>query len=163
LAFHGDCEPASSAAKDRRRQKVEWYTRWARPACGLVWTSTALVKQELFAHFVLITLNRLFANRADLELNSGQRSPSGPNEASPQHKTNFKNAIHVLERGLEELLLLQERMKGVVQRVFRTVLARHQRVRPNRSYVRRSMRPATKWKLSKEKKQAQKAAATTLA
>ena len=27
------------------------------------------VKQELFAHFVLITMNRLFANRADLDLN----------------------------------------------------------------------------------------------
>ena len=27
------------------------------------------VKQEIFAHFVLVTLNRLFANRADVELN----------------------------------------------------------------------------------------------
>jgi len=121
------------------------------------------VKQELFAHFVLITLNRLFTNRADLELNPGQRSPSGPDEAAPPRKTNFKNAIHVLERSLEELLLLQQQMKDVVQRVFSTILARHQRVRPNRSYVRRSMRPHTKWKLSKEKKRAQKAAATSLA
>jgi hypothetical protein len=54
-------------------------------------------------------------------------------------------------------------MKGVVQRVFLTVLARHQRVRPNRSYARRSMRPHTKWTLTKEKRQAQTAAATTLA
>ncbi len=34
------------------------------------------VKQELFAHFVLITLNRLFANRADQALQQGPRSPS---------------------------------------------------------------------------------------
>jgi hypothetical protein len=121
------------------------------------------VKQELFAHFVLITLNRLFTNRADLELNPHQRSPSAPDEAAPQRKTNFKNAIHVLERGLEELLLLHEQLKGVVQRVFLTVLARHQRVRPNRSYVRRSMRPHTKWALTKEKRQARKAAAATFA
>jgi hypothetical protein len=121
------------------------------------------VKQELFAHFVLITLNRLFTNRTDLELNPVQRSPSGPDEASPQRKTNFKNAIHVLERGLEELLLLHDQMKDVVQRVFLAILARHQRVRPNRSHVRRSMRPQTKWKLSKEKKRAQEAAATSLA
>lgn len=117
------------------------------------------VKQELFAHFVLITLNRLFTNRADLELNPDQRSPSAPEETAPQRKTNFKNAIHVLERGLEELLLLHEQMKDVVQRVLRTVVSRHQRVRPNRSYVRRSMRPHTKWTMTKEKRQAQKAAA----
>jgi len=119
------------------------------------------VKQELFAHFVLITLNRLFTNRADIELNPRRGSPSTPDENVPQRKSNFKNAIHVLERGLEELLLLHEKMKGVVQRVFLTVLARHQRVRPNRSYARRSMRPHTKWTLTKEKRQAQKAAAAT--
>jgi hypothetical protein len=121
------------------------------------------VKQELFAHFVLITLNRLFTNRADLELNPRQPSASAPEKDAPKLKTNFKNAIHVLERGLEELLLLHHRIKGVVRRVFLTVLARHQRVRPNRSYVRRSMRPHTKWALTKEKRQAQKAAAATFA
>lgn len=123
------------------------------------------VKQELFAHFVLITLNRLFANRADSELNSGPGSPAfDPDEAtSPQRKTNFKHCMHVLERSLEELLLLHQQMTSVVQRVFRSILARHQRVRPNRSYVRRSMRPHTKWTLTKEKRRAQKAAATTLA
>ena len=121
------------------------------------------VKQELFAHFVLITLNRLFTNRADLELNPRRGTSSAPDEDAPQRNTNFKNAIHALERGLEELLLLHEKMMGVVQRVFLTVLARHQRVRPNRSYARRSMRPHTKWTLTKEKRQAQKAAAATLA
>ncbi len=120
------------------------------------------VKQELFAHFVLITLNRLFTNRADLELNPHQPSASAPDTAAPQRKTNFKNAIHVLERGIEELLLLHQRMKGVVQRVFLTVLARHQRVRPNRSFVRRSMRPHTKWALTKENRQARKAVTATL-
>jgi hypothetical protein len=34
------------------------------------------VKQELFAHFVLITMNRLFANRADTEINSHQGTAS---------------------------------------------------------------------------------------
>jgi len=116
------------------------------------------VKQEIFAHFVLITLNRLFANRADIELNPGPASNSqNPNPASPVHQTNFKNCIHVLERGIEELLLLHERIRGVVQRIFASILARHQRVRPNRSFIRRSMRPETKWHPSKEKRKAQKA------
>jgi hypothetical protein len=118
------------------------------------------VKQEIFAHFVLITLNRLFANRADIELNSDPASTcQSPGSAPPNRKTNFKNCIHVLERGIEELLFLQKRIRGVVQRVFRTILARHHRVRPNRSFLRRSMRPETKWHPSKEKKQAQKAQA----
>ena len=115
------------------------------------------VKQEIFAHFVLLTLNRLFANRADVELNPGGTSTSpSPGLASPDRQTNFKNCIHVLDRGLEELLLLHVRIRGVLQRLFLTILARYQRVRPNRSFIRRSMRPETKWHPSKEKRKALK-------
>jgi len=115
------------------------------------------VKQEIFAHFVLITLNRLFANQANLELNPTPASNSqGPGPASPVRQTNFKNCVHVLERGLEELLLLHQRIRGVLQRIFPTICARHQRVRPNRSFIRRSMRPQTKWQPIKKKKQTQR-------
>jgi len=130
------------------------------------------VKQELFAHFVLVTMNRLFANRADTELNPCQTStPLDPHDspnrapstaAVPGRKTNFKNCIHVLERSLEELLLLHQRIKGAVQRAFRAIVAQHQRIRPNRSYPRRSMRPDTKWHPSKEKKRSPKAATSLL-
>jgi len=120
------------------------------------------VKQEIFAHFVLVTLNRLFANRTDIELNAGSASTTStsqsPGPALPIRQTNFKNCIHVLERGLAELLLLHQRIRGVVQRIFTTILGRHQRVRPNRSFIRRSLRPETKWRSSNEKKQSQKAA-----
>src|SRR5437867_989412 len=116
------------------------------------------VKQEIFAHFVLITLNRLFANRADIELNSeGTSNPQSSGPGPVGRKTNFKNCIHVFEQGLEELLLFQRRITDVVQRLFRTIVGRYQRVRPNRSFIRRSMRPETKWQPSKEKRQAQKA------
>jgi hypothetical protein len=120
------------------------------------------VKQEIFAHFVLVTLNRLFANRTDIELNAGSASTTStsqiPDPALPVRQTNFKNCIHVLERGLAELLLLHQRIRGVVQRIFTTILGRNQRVRPNRSFVRRSLRPETKWRSSNEKKRSQKAA-----
>lgn len=115
------------------------------------------VKQEIFAHFVLVTLNRLFANRADIELNPGRAGTShSPGHDSPQRQINFKNCIHVLDRGLEELLLLHERIRSVVLQFFRTILGRNQRVRPNRSFIRRSMRPETKWHPSKEKRKAKK-------
>jgi hypothetical protein len=114
------------------------------------------VKQEIFAHFVLVTLNRLFANRADIELNPGPAGTSQSPDHASHRQTNFKNCIHVLDRGLEELLLLHERIRGVVQQFFRTILGRNQRVRPNRSFIRRSMRPETKWHPSKEKRKAKK-------
>jgi len=120
------------------------------------------VKQELFAHFVLITMNRLFANRADAELNPSQPSTSQDlrdscgaavsTATALRRRTNFKNCVHVLERSLEELLLLHGRMKEAVQRAFHAIVGQHQRVRPNRSYPRRSMRPDTRWRPSKEKK-----------
>ena len=103
----------------------------------------------------------LAANRADIELNAGPAStlstPHSPGLDSAVHQTNFKNCIHVLDRGLEELLLLHQRIQGVVERIFTTILGRHQRVRPNRSFIRRSLRPETKWRPSKEKIKAQKA------
>ncbi len=128
------------------------------------------VKQELFAHFVLITMNRLFANRADSELNPSEpptsadlrdASSGAPSAATaPGRKTNFKNCVHVLERSLEELLLLHVRMKGAVQRAFHAIVGQHQRIRPNRSYPRRSMRPETRWRPSKDKKPPQKVIAS---
>jgi hypothetical protein len=116
------------------------------------------VKQELFAHFVLITMNRLFANRADLELNSPPTSPpSHPDprsDSSPsaQRKTNFKNCIHVIQRNLEELVLLQYRIQVTVQRTFRAIVSRYQRSRPQRAFPRRSLRPNTKWHSRTENK-----------
>jgi hypothetical protein len=54
----------------------------------------------------------------------------------------------------------EARMKSAVQRAFQAIVGQYQRIRPNRSYVRRSMRPETKWHPSKEKKRDQKAAAS---
>jgi len=118
------------------------------------------VKQEVFAQFVLITMNRLFANRADIALNADDplgrsdectdQEPS--NKTKTRLQTNFKNCIHVLSRSLEELLLLKKSMRSIVQRAFDAIAGQYQRVRPNRSYSRQSLRPDPRWRLSKEKK-----------
>lgn len=133
------------------------------------------VKQEIFAHFVLITMNRLFANRADNELNPASTSnpstqhfwPSMPDEdngAVQKLKTNFKNCIHVVAQNLEELLFLHRRVEKVVQRVFDSVVGRYQRARPGRSYVRKSLRPESKWHpagTKKKKRQNKEQSVTT--
>lgn len=121
------------------------------------------IKQEVFAHFVLITMSRLFANQADDQLNPNvstdlptlQAPPSAtPGEtdaAKAKLKTNFKNCIHVFARSLEQLLILRERVATVVQKVFKCIVGQYQRVRPGRSYPRKSMRPDPRWRPSKNK------------
>jgi hypothetical protein len=119
------------------------------------------VKQELYAHFVLITMNRLFANQADIDLNPNDSShglgphPDGSpdsNNTEPRLQTNFKNCIHAVVRGLEELLLVHDRVVASVQHVFRLVVGRRQRTRPGRSYPRKSMKPHTRWRSSTKNK-----------
>ncbi|MBW2570311.1 MAG: IS4 family transposase [Deltaproteobacteria bacterium] len=118
------------------------------------------VKQEIFAHFVLITMNRIFANQADSDLNQPNDSTINLTDTknfslkSPMHaiKTNFKNCIHVFSRSIEELLLLQTKMSSVVERVYHFIIGRNQKERPGRSYSRKSMRPESKWRPSEKKK-----------
>lgn len=114
------------------------------------------VKQEIFAHFALVTMNRIFANRTDADLNESNDSVD-PAANTTEHeqplltermckiKTNFKNCIHVFARSIEELLLLQTKIDTVVERVYHFIIGRNQKERPGRSYARKSMRPETKW------------------
>lgn len=121
------------------------------------------VKQELFAHFVLITLNRLFSNHADQQLNPAgtaslpmPQDPSGKPDASGRAmrkiKTNFKNCVHVLTRHLEPLLILHAEIENALERAFRFIAGHYQRVRPDRSYPRKSMKPQSKWRPPNKKK-----------
>ena len=128
------------------------------------------VKQEIYAHFALISMNRLFANHADSELN--QNTETTEDEAPRSYesllfanqtekiKTNFKNCIHVFSRKFEELLILGKRFETAVQQAFETIVKHHQKVRPNRSYPRRSQKPISKWMPSNQTKQKKKTTAT---
>lgn len=112
------------------------------------------VKQEIFAHFVLVTMNRIFANQSEIDLNPPGRTL---NQADSDHplgrlKTNFKNCIQVFTRSMEPLLFLHAQMKAAIERVFHFVRGRHQTERPGRSYPRKSMRPDTKWHARRESK-----------
>jgi hypothetical protein len=118
------------------------------------------VKQEIFAHFFLITLNRLFANHADIELNPDWAPTSASTPGSSDLQTNFKNCTHVVDRSLESIFLPDRQIRTLFSTLLHTIHRRHYRNRPHRSFVRRSMRPLTKWRLSKEKMQAQKAQKT---
>ena len=119
------------------------------------------VKQEIFAQFVLITMNRLFTNRADIALNADDSfdhsnvcpdQQTANDETKTRLQTNFKNCIHVLSRSLEELLLLEKSMRSIVQRAFDVIAGQYQKVRPNRSYPRQSLQPDSRWRSSNVKR-----------
>jgi hypothetical protein len=118
------------------------------------------VKQEIFAHFALITMNRIFANKADIDLNLSISSDTNikehENSALKQQthkiKTNFKNCIHVFSRNMEELLFLKTKINTVVERAYHFIIGRNQKERPERSYERKSMKPNPNWRPPKKKK-----------
>ena len=103
--------------------------------------SERLVKQELFAHFNLIAMTRLFTNR-DAERCQAARQPDG--KAAPQ--ANFKHSLAALAQHLEGLLLRHSAYVGeTLERICAWVGTGRRKPRPNRSYQRRSLQPAPKW------------------
>ena len=97
------------------------------------------VKQELYAHFVLIALTRLFTNRGEAGINACL-ADNGKMQA------NFKNSLAVVARNIEDLLLKQAAvLSETVTRIVAGIAACRQRLRPNRSYERRSRKPVGKW------------------
>ena len=106
------------------------------------------IKQELFAHLVLITMNRLFANEAERALNqSDDQGSNQPPEgdATSRLQVNFKNCIHVVGRNLEPLLVDPGRATDATAATYILIPRRHQTIRPGRHYERRSLRPDPKW------------------
>lgn len=106
------------------------------------------VKQELFAHFILITLTRIFSNHSEDHFNASSCSKN-----NKETKANFKNALVTMARHIEGLLLLQtELVSKTINTIIESISWCRQKVRPNRSYDRRSRKPIGKWKPPKPAK-----------
>ena len=104
------------------------------------------VKQELFAHFVLLTLNRILANHAEAGLNDNNAAKSD----ARRFRVNIKNALVTLARHLEELFLRQARLTcETLNTVIDALGFCRQKTRPGRKYPRVSMKPVGKWRPSK--------------
>lgn len=108
------------------------------------------VKQELFAHFVIITLCRIFSNQIDDVLLLRTNT-----DKSEKVKANFKNCLITIARSIEELFLQQiTHIKNTITRITSSIMTCVQKERPNRSYVRQSHKVIKKWKPGKGKKKA---------
>ena len=99
------------------------------------------VKQELYACFTLITMTRLFANHGEDHLNGGL-----PNDGKPLMQTNFKHGLAAVAANIESLLLQHaSALRETVTRIVGEIVRCRQRLRPGRSYERRSRKPVGKW------------------
>ena len=106
------------------------------------------VKQELFAHFILITLTRFFSNHSEDKFNS-EHSVKENNV----FKANFKNGLITVARKIESLFLQQaELLSKTISDITASISSCRQRLRSNRSYERRSRKPIGKWKAPKPAK-----------
>lgn len=100
------------------------------------------VKQELFAHFVLMTLTRIFSNHSEDNFNSKSST-----DEKPKIKANFKNCLMTVARNIEGLLLQQAALVSeTINHIVATISLCRQKLRPGRSYDRRSRKPIGKWK-----------------
>jgi len=107
------------------------------------------VKQELFAHFVLITMNRLCSNKAEDQFSKILSPLSKRDESISKIKVNFKNCLATVSRHLEEIMFVPVNcVREVIQQIVGSISRYRQKVRPNRSYLRKSMKPIKKWRTS---------------
>jgi len=109
------------------------------------------IKQELFAHFALITMNRIFANKTEHGFKEIESQSNPQKKENPEKfKANLKNSLITMARNLEGLFI---RHVNLVTKVINTILTSvsscRQKKRLNRKYDRVSMKPVGKWKPSK--------------
>lgn len=104
------------------------------------------IKQELYAHFVMITLSRIFSNHIEDDFQKAAHDESEHNI-----RVNMKNCLITVSRNLEILFIQQNRMlKKCISNMVNSIRSCRQKVRPNRSYKRLSKKPYGKWQASKK-------------
>jgi hypothetical protein len=109
------------------------------------------VKHEIYGHFLLINLARMFEtdarNSPSCEGRQAQSlcTASWP-KAGKTLKINFKHCLAVVGRHLEELVLTPGRsMAGWLDKAMAVVARIRQRSRPGRRYPRLSFKPRPRW------------------
>lgn len=111
------------------------------------------VKQELFAHFVLITINRLCSNESENMISKMMHYNKDKTQSTTKFQVNFKNCLSTVSRHLEEIMFLPIRcVKNVMETLMNSVSRYRQKVRPDRSYPRKSMKPIKKFRSQKTEK-----------
>jgi hypothetical protein len=100
------------------------------------------VRQEVYAQLALVTLNRIFTNHTD----DNHKVKNKLTTSNIKTLTNFKNSVCAFTRNIECLLIGTAQMleQGLFN-LLNTVARRYQKRPPNRSYLRVSRTPQSKW------------------
>ena len=96
------------------------------------------IKQEIYAHFVLINIARLLETNGntDQELERGKE------------KINFKGLISAIERCLNEFISkTYSAVIKIIRRISKFISKLKYRVRPNRKFLRISSIPHKRWRI----------------
>jgi hypothetical protein len=112
------------------------------------------VKQELYGHLLLINISRMFERDASTKLPPVQEVIEPEEQVQNQSsatvlnkfKINFKNCLSVVGKHLENLFLASKQLIGTwLYKIMKSIARLRQRVRPDRSYQRRSFKPRSWW------------------
>ncbi|MES9855983.1 MAG: IS4 family transposase, partial [Sedimenticola sp.] len=117
------------------------------------------VKQELFSHFVLITMSRYCAGASESLLKSllnlsddneeivdDNIEGEGEIKIKPRIQVNFKNILATVARQLEEILYAPStRINHIMANLVRSVARYYYKSRDGRHYTRESKQPAKQW------------------
>jgi len=111
-------------------------------------TSERGIKQECYAHMLLINLARIFESETDKQFPPSSSKSPGVRKSSQEGKksywqdfcgeiknikTNFKNCLVVIERNLEKLLLpMNDGSFDCLARILNSISRVRQRIRPGR-------------------------------
>lgn len=120
------------------------------------------VKQEIYAHLLLINLSRFFEFDAQDRLPPmEQQDKEACNRANfykffnpaSLFNINFKNCLMVVGRYVVDLFLSTcKELEHWTGKVIRMILRVRQKIRPGRSFPRRSYKPTSKWERGRSKK-----------
>ena len=109
--------------------------------------SERMVKQELFAHFVLITMSRLCSDTSENLLHRLLNIDTDKHKKSEQTiQVNFKNTLTTVSRHLEEIFFAPaHQIQKIITNVVHSISRYYCKTRPGRYYERKSIRPTKKW------------------
>ena len=111
--------------------------------------SERTIKQELFAHFVLITMSRLCASASEHLLVSLLNLPvDEESETEQTNQVNFKNTFTTVARHLEEILYAPSLyINQVMTDMVCSISRYYHKKREGRHYARESKQPAQQWNM----------------
>jgi len=112
------------------------------------------VKQELYAHILLINLSRFFEFEAEQMASSHKNKDDIKNIFDPitMIKINFKNCLLIVARHLENLVMRGcALINNTLQKIISSIAKVRQKIRLNRRYPRISRKPINRWVTSRSK------------